>query len=137
MRWIVGGQAVMGQAASTSQMGRSRLRFWPKKPTLRRSPICRGRGSTPGACPQPDQCRGARHGQQRQSQRYGKQEGTAYNGHFGCTCYHPLFVFNQFGDLERNTLRAGNVHSADGWRDGAGTCGGALSGKDQAAVLPG
>ena len=27
------------------------------------------------------------------------QEGTAYNGHFGCTCYHPLFVFNQFGDL--------------------------------------
>jgi hypothetical protein len=29
------------------------------------------------------------------------QEGTAYNGHFGCTYYHPLFVFNQFGDLER------------------------------------
>lgn len=47
------------------------------------------------------------------SPTYGKQEGTAYNGHFGCTCYHPLFVFNQFGDLERNTLRAGNVHSAD------------------------
>jgi hypothetical protein len=33
-----------------------------------------------------------------------------------CTCYHPLFVFNQFGDLERCTLRPGNVHSADGWR---------------------
>jgi hypothetical protein len=32
-----------------------------------------------------------------------------------CTCYHPLFVFNQFGDLERCTLRPGNVHSADGW----------------------
>jgi hypothetical protein len=31
-----------------------------------------------------------------------------------CTCYHPL-VFNQFGDLERCTLRPGNVHSADGW----------------------
>ena len=44
------------------------------------------------------------------------QEGTAYNGHFACTCYHPLFVFNQFGDLERNELRPGNVHSADGWR---------------------
>jgi len=26
-----------------------------------------------------------------------------------------LFVFNQFGDLERCALRAGNVHSADGW----------------------
>ncbi len=37
--------------------------------------------------------------------------------HFGCTCYHPLFLFNQFGDLERCSLRPGNVHSADGWRD--------------------
>jgi len=26
-------------------------------------------------------------------------------------CYHPLFVFNQFGDLERYALRAGNVRS--------------------------
>src|SRR5262245_35884569 len=34
-----------------------------------------------------------------------------------CTCYHPLFVFNQFGDLERCALRAGNVHSAEGWDD--------------------
>jgi Transposase DDE domain group 1 len=33
---------------------------------------------------------------------YGEQEGSAYNGHFGCTCYHPLFVFNQLGDLERS-----------------------------------
>jgi len=51
------------------------------------------------------------------SETHGAQEGSAYNGHFGCTCYHPLFVFNQFGDLERCALRAGNVHSADGWRD--------------------
>lgn len=36
-------------------------------------------------------------------------------GHYACTCYHPLFVFNQFGDLERSALRPGNVHSADGW----------------------
>ncbi len=43
------------------------------------------------------------------------QEGTAYNGHFGCTCYHPLFLFNQFGDLERCSLHPGNVHSADDW----------------------
>ena len=26
-------------------------------------------------------------------------EGSAYNGHFGCTCYHPLFVFDQLGDV--------------------------------------
>ena len=52
-----------------------------------------------------------------ESPTYGEQEGSAYNGHFGCTCYHPLFVFNQFGDLERCVLRPGNVHSADGWRE--------------------
>ena len=49
------------------------------------------------------------------SPTHGEQEGTAYNGHFGCTCYHPLFLFNQFGDLDRCSLRPGNVHSADGW----------------------
>jgi hypothetical protein len=52
-----------------------------------------------------------------ESPTHGEQEGSAWNGHFGCTCYHPLFVFNQFGDLERCALRAGNVHSADGWKD--------------------
>jgi hypothetical protein len=50
------------------------------------------------------------------SPTYGEQEGSAYNGHFGCSCYHPLFVFNQFGDLERCALRPGNVHSAEGWQ---------------------
>jgi hypothetical protein len=51
-----------------------------------------------------------------ESPTFGQQEGSAYNGHFRCTCYHPLFVFNQFGDLERCALRPGNVHSAEGWR---------------------
>ena len=51
------------------------------------------------------------------SETHGAQEGSAYNGHFGCTCYHPLFVFNQFGDLERCSLRPGNAHSAADWRD--------------------
>jgi hypothetical protein len=51
------------------------------------------------------------------SPTYGDQEGSAYNGHFACTCYHPLFVFNQFGDLERCALRPCNVHSADGWQE--------------------
>ena len=47
---------------------------------------------------------------------HGEQEGAAYNGHFGCVCYHPIFVFNQFGDCEGAMLRPGNVHSADNWR---------------------
>jgi len=50
------------------------------------------------------------------SETYGKQEGTAYNGHFESTCYHPLFLFNQFGDLERALLRRGNYASAKFWR---------------------
>ena len=29
----------------------------------------------------------------------------------------PLFLFNQFGDLGRCSLRPGNVHSADNWRE--------------------
>ncbi|MEO1088993.1 MAG: IS1380 family transposase [Pseudomonadota bacterium] len=48
---------------------------------------------------------------------HGEQEGAAWNGHFQSKCLHPLFVFNQFGDLERCELRPGNVHSADGWED--------------------
>jgi hypothetical protein len=51
-----------------------------------------------------------------ESPTYGEQEGSAYNGHFRCSCYHPLFLFNQFGDLERCLLRPGHVHSADDWR---------------------
>ena len=48
---------------------------------------------------------------------HGQQEGAAYNGHFECVCYHPLFLFNQFGDCEAATLGPGNVHSADDWQE--------------------
>ena len=51
------------------------------------------------------------------SPTFGDQGNTAYNGHFGSACCHPLLVFDQFGDLERCALRSGNVHSADGWHD--------------------
>ena len=50
------------------------------------------------------------------SETYGQQEGSAYNGHFECSCYHPLFLFNQNGDLERAMLRRGNQASAKFWR---------------------
>lgn len=45
---------------------------------------------------------------------YGDQEGGAYNGYFGLTCYHPLFAFNQDGDCLKVKLRPGNVYSAEG-----------------------
>lgn len=48
---------------------------------------------------------------------HGEQERSAYNGHFKCNCYHPLFCFNQYGDCEGAMLRSGNVHSADRWKE--------------------
>src|ERR671926_1680707 len=116
MRWIVGGRAITGQAASTSQMGRFETEVLTLDTNL--SALCdlSGRWIDAVHARRPvtvivlDMDSSV-------SPTYGEQEGTAYNGHFGCTCYHPLFIFNQFGDLERCALRPGNVHSADGWRD--------------------
>ena len=51
------------------------------------------------------------------SPTHGEQEGSRYNSHFGCTCYHPLVVFNQFCDLERSALRPSHVHSSEGWQE--------------------
>jgi hypothetical protein len=41
---------------------------------------------------------------------YGRQEHSAYNGHFESTCYHPLLLFNREGDCMVAKLRPGNVH---------------------------
>ncbi len=46
---------------------------------------------------------------------YGEQERSAYNGHYECSCYHPLLLFNREGDCLAAKLRPGNVHSAEGW----------------------
>jgi hypothetical protein len=48
---------------------------------------------------------------------YAHQKQSAYNGHFESTCYHPLLLFNDKGDCLAAKLRAGNVHSADGWEE--------------------
>ncbi len=45
---------------------------------------------------------------------HGRQEQSAYNGHFESTCYHPLLLFNREGDCLAAKLRPGNVHSAEG-----------------------
>jgi hypothetical protein len=116
MRWIVGGKAVERQAASSSQMGRFETALlatdaniealadmngvWIDRVHDRRPPKMIILDMDSSVSP-----------------THGEQEGAAYNGHFGGTCYHPLFLFNQFGDLERCSLRPGNVHSADGWRE--------------------
>jgi hypothetical protein len=114
MRWIVGGRAIERQAASATQMGRFETEhlagdenfaaltelsgIWIDRVHDRRPPKMIILDMDSSVSP-----------------THGEQEGATYNGHFGCTCYHPLFLFNQFGDLERCSLRPGNVHSADDW----------------------
>jgi hypothetical protein len=115
MRWVVGDRAITGSAASASEMSHFETKWlsrsenlaaltnlpgqWIEKVHQRRPPkvIVLDMDSS-------------------ESPTYGEQEGCACNGHFGCTCYHPLFAFNQLGDVERCALRFGNVHSADDWR---------------------
>jgi hypothetical protein len=114
MRWIVGGKAAKGRAASPSQMGRFETRWLAAPGNLRALADLSGQWI--------DLVRGHRSSEEiildldsSVSPTHGEQERSMWNGHFGCTCYHPLFVFNQYGDLERCALRPGNVHSADGW----------------------
>ena len=114
MRWIVGGRAIERQAASTSQMARFETEFLATDENTEALAdingmwIDRVHDQHPPKMIILDMDSSV-------SPTHGDQEGTAYNGHFGSTCYHPLFLFNQFGDLERCSLRPGNVHSADNW----------------------
>ncbi len=116
MRWIVGGRAVTQTAASASQMGRFETEVLVQEANL--SALADLPGRWIDRVPARRPLKGIVLDMDSSvSPTHGEQDGTAYNGHFGCTCYHPLFVFNQFGDLERCALRPGNVHSAEGWRD--------------------
>src|SRR5919205_522430 len=115
MRWVVGGRAVTGQAASTSQMGRFETEMLTLDTNLSALTDLSGRWIDAVHARRPAKMI-VLDMDSSVSPTYGEQEGSAYNGHFGCTCYHPLFIFNQFGDVERCALRPGNVHSADGWR---------------------
>jgi hypothetical protein len=116
MRQIVGGRAVDQKAASASQMGRFETEVLTTPENLAILPdmpghwIDRLHEAVPPKWITLDMDSSV-------SPTHGEQEGTAWNGHFGCSCYHPLFLFNQHGQLERCKLRPGNVHSADGWED--------------------
>src|ERR671933_2927040 len=116
MRWMVGGRAVREAAASASQMGRFETEWLAGEANLAASADLSGAWIDRVHARRP-QTTIVLDMDSSVSETHGAQEGSAYNGHFGCTCYHPLFVFNQFGDLERCALRPGNVHSADGWRE--------------------
>ena len=114
MRHVVGGRASEHSAASTSQMGRFETEVLTQGHNLSKLAMLPGMWI--------DRLRPHRAMKElvldmdsSVSETHGQQEGSAYNGHFNCTCYHPLFCFNQFGDVEGALLREGNVHSAKDW----------------------
>ncbi len=114
MRWIVGGKAAHDGAASASQMGRFETRWLTAEKNLSALSDLSGQWIDRVHARRPP--RGILLDMDSSvSPTHGEQEHSAWNGHYQCTCYHPLFLFNQFGDLERCALRPGNVHSADGW----------------------
>jgi hypothetical protein len=115
LRQVVGGRAKERLAASTSEMSRFETEILTNDENVQALTDLNGRWVSEAN----------RRSQVKElildmdsseSPTHGQQEGSAWNGHFECTCYHPLFCFNQFGDLEGAMLREGNVHSADNWR---------------------
>ncbi len=116
MRVVVGWQGSERKAASTSEIGRFETETLTEEKNLKGLAQMNSHWVD----------RAMAHTQHRrvildmdssESPVHGQQEGAAYNGHFECVCYHPLFLFNQFGDCEAATLRPGNVHSADDWQE--------------------
>ncbi len=96
-RWIVGGKAALS-AASASQMGRFETRWLTAEKNLSALADLSGQWI--------DKVHGRRPPRgvvldidSSVSPTHGEQEMSVWNGHYECTCYHPLFVFNQFGGL--------------------------------------
>ena len=89
MRSIVGDRAVYDAAASASEMGRfetewlTRLSNLATLANLSGQWIDRVHRRRPPKLIVLDM-------DSSESPTYGEQEGSAYNGHFGCICYHPL-----------------------------------------------
>ena len=116
MRVVVGWQGSERKAASTSEMGRFETETLTEEKNLKGLARMNSQW-VEGAMVHTPHRRVILDMDSSESPVHGQQEGAAYNGHFECVCYHPLFLFNQFGDCEAAKLRSGNVHSADDWQE--------------------
>jgi hypothetical protein len=109
MRQCVRGRAVDAKAASASQMGRFETEVWAT--TDNRTALADMSGQWIDRVHERKLPKWITLDMDSSvSPTHDAQQDTAWNGHF-----HPLFVFNKFGPLERCALRPGNVHSTDGW----------------------
>ena len=116
LRAITGKKAPNKQAASVNTMGRFETEFLTQRENLAGLSEINGKWVERAMSKTPHR-RIILDLDSSESPVHGAQEGSAYNGHFGSTCFHPLFCFNQWGDCEGELLRPGNVHSADRWKE--------------------
>ncbi len=115
MRRVVGGRAKEREAASTSEMTRFETEMLSSRKNLTALMNLSGTWiDSVHECAPLDKL--ILDLDSSVSETQGQQQGSAYNGYFECMCYHPLFLFNQYGDLERAMLRRGNHNSAKFWR---------------------
>src|SRR5262245_45622075 len=95
MRWIVGGKAAQGCAASPSQMGRFETQWLAAPENFAALAdlsgqwihLVHGRRPSRGIVLDMDSS---------VSPTHGEQEMSVWNGHYACTCYHLLFVLYNF-----------------------------------------
>ena len=91
MRIVVGGRAKDQTAASISEMARFETETLSTKENLQHR-MDRAGPWIDQAQPHRKLARLILDLDSSVSETYGHQEGTAYNGHLSCTCYHPLLT---------------------------------------------
>jgi Transposase DDE domain group 1 len=134
MRWIVGGKAAQGCAVSPSQMGRFETRWLASPENLSALidlsgqwiDLVHGRRPPRGIVLDMDSS---------VSPTHGEQEMSVWNGHYACTCYHPLFVFNQFAICNGAPCAPAMFGGRMEWRSQSRR--GALSGQGLTHLFPG
>ena len=114
MRQVVGGRAVDRHAASTSEMARFETELLTQRQNLSELMALPGKWVDGVRRTKPIK-KLILDLDSSVSETYGQQEGSAYNGYFRCECYHPVFCFNQDGDVEGAMLRNDNVASDHDW----------------------
>ena len=94
MRVIVGWQGSERKGASTSEMGRFETEFLTQEDNRQALARMNTRWVERAMAHTLHQ-RVILDMDSSESPVHGQQEGAAYNGHFECVCYHPLFLFNR------------------------------------------